>query len=112
MRAFIGEHHNETNTPRNCAVKHGDREREHAACAKTYPENRAGGFGPRSFEAEHREHAGADADDDNREERRGGAADSDLRPIPGPSPLTWGGICSSAFLTACRRRLLARTDPP
>ena len=92
MRAFPGEGHNETNTLRNCAAEHGDREREHAACAKNYPENRAGGFGARSFEVEHREHAGADADADNRGERRGAVADSDRRPVPAASARSGAGF--------------------
>src|SRR6266852_3622593 len=110
MRAFPGEHDNETNTPRNCAAKHGDREHEHAACAKTYPENRAGGFGARSFEAEHREHAGADADDDNRGERRGGVADSDRRPVPAASARSGAGIRTTAAGTASRSRPAAPRD--
>src|ERR1700687_381199 len=110
MRAFPGGHHSETNTLRSCAAQHGDREREPAACAKTYTEIRPGGFGARSFQVEHREDAGTDADDD-RGERRGAVADSDRRPVPAASARSGTGIRTTASGAASRSRPAARTGP-
>src|SRR5947207_10276055 len=76
--------------------KHGDREHQHGACAKTFPENRAGSFGARSFEVEHREPAGADADDDHHGERRGTLADSGRRPVLAASARSSTGIRPTA----------------